>query len=142
MFYELRTLAMRKVCDKPERWNVYGKRDVKDLRRLAVPGTPVFQGVLLVVSEIFKVVIHVFFGLPLPLTYRGENVVMSAPRIALQCLGGVHYNPLVMSEDFDCNVRIPNAEHKVVLDDDLEEENESSDETGMVPDATPDECAD
>src|SRR5215469_2877268 len=133
---ELRTLVMRKVCDKPERWNVYGKRDVKDLKRLAVPGTLVFQGVLLVVSEIFKVVIHVFFGLPLPLTYRGENVVRNAPRIALQCLGGVHYNPLVMNEDFDCNVRIPNAEHKVVLDDDLEEENESSDETGMVPDAT------
>ena len=106
----LRMLVMQRVIETPERWNITTAEDKRLLRRLVIPGTPVFQGVLSVASDLFKVTIHVFFGLPTPLTYRGKNVVVNSPQIALQCLGGVHYNSVVMSEDYIRSGRIQNTE--------------------------------
>src|SRR5215469_18296049 len=106
----LRETVMRRVIEKHERWNVCSKEDIRLLRRLIVPGTPVFQGVLIVVSELFKLTVHVFFGLPTPLTYRGKNVKVDAPQIALQCLGGVYYNVVLMHDDYISRGRIQNTE--------------------------------
>src|SRR5215469_487985 len=112
--HALRMLVMQRVIETPEKWNITTAEDKRLLRRLMTPGTPVFQGVLSVVSDLFKVTIHVFFGLPTPLTYRGKNVVVNSPQIALQCLGGVHYNSVVMSEDYIRSGRIQNTEVKKV----------------------------
>src|SRR5215469_17035584 len=119
----LRETVMRRVIEKHERWNVCSKEDIRLLRRLIVPGTPVFQGVLIVVSELFKLTVHVFFGLPTPLTYRGKNVKVDASQIELQCLGGVHYNAVVMTDEFLKNGGTPDTEvRKMRLPDTVDED--------------------
>src|SRR5215469_4053392 len=57
--HELRKYLMYHASNKPEIWGLKDKGQIKYLKRLAIPGTPVFQGVLLVVSQLFKVVVYV-----------------------------------------------------------------------------------
>src|SRR5215469_4955165 len=97
--HELRKYIMYHASNKPERWGLTDKGHIKDLKLLAIPGTPVFQGVLLVVSQLFKVVVYVNFGLSMPLIYRCKTVSKDAQGIHLQCIGGVHYNALVADNE-------------------------------------------
>ena len=60
--------------------------------------------VLLAVSDLFGVEIYVHFGMKSPIVYRTNTSQLSREIIHLQCLGGVHFNPVLNRKNINIKV--------------------------------------
>ena len=99
---ELRKKVITEVCKNPEKIGIRKIREhMKELRAMTLPGVPVFQEVLSIVSFLFGVVVFVHFGGEKPIIYKDERVNESALGLHVQCLGGVHYNWVIEKKTYE-----------------------------------------
>ena len=65
--------------------------------------------VLLAASALYSVRIHVYFFQESPVVYQCSSLTTTELLNAyLQCLGGIHFNPLVETKHFNINI-VPNC---------------------------------
>ena len=112
---ELRTIVMNEACKRPEQLGIKDVRKyMKELRAMSFPGIMPFQEILIIVSELFKTLIYVHFGMTKPIIYRAKNLKESKYVLHLQWLGEVHYNYVIETKYYD----------RVDIEDDDVNENE------------------
>ena len=56
--------------------------------------------VILAVCRMFKVKVFVYFWNDKPVIYQDKSGKRDDPVVHLQCLGGVHFNPLIKDNDY------------------------------------------
>ena len=95
---ELRLEIIDEALKKIHWLGVPKTRDYKKfLESIRVGATVPFQEVLLIVSYMYSVVIHIYYGEQYPVIYiyRHQSIERKSDRIVyLQCLAGIHYNLL------------------------------------------------
>ena len=97
----LRELLIDLLAKDPTKYGlVRGKPVNKLLKLLRYPGQMPIPEVLVAFSEYFKVIVCVHFGGDKPVLYRGISSI-SNHRIHLQCLAGIHYNPVRENPQYD-----------------------------------------
>ena len=85
----------------------YGRNYTKDEKRklqlVRYPGQLPPSELLLAFSQIFRCVVLVHYGTASPINYvsPGLDDILNCKRIHLQCLNGVHYNPILDTGGYD-----------------------------------------
>jgi hypothetical protein len=89
----LREMLVDDLLNHAPKYNIQLDRDArKRLRLMRFKGQLPALDVLLAASKIFKVKIFVYFWTDIPVIYQYEEYER---RIHLQCISGIHFNPLV-----------------------------------------------
>ena len=112
----LREKCMDLVMSNPGDYGFKATRmERKEFRRMRQEGQLPCIEVALAVSSLFKVEIHIYYGNQLPVVFRHKDVQENNHRILyIQCLAGIHYNPLLKNSNFKEPVIELNNSEKVV----------------------------
>ena len=102
---ELRSILVDELLKHPERYKLEINRITKKQIELMRHRNqlPILE-MLLAACSIFEIIIHLHFGSDQPLIYqsydtkRKENT--SSPIIHMQCIGGIHFNPLIETRKY------------------------------------------
>ena len=93
-FHKLREDLVSKLIADPSR---YGLQKSKLLKRsllcIKKPGQLPITELLLVFSDLYKLTVVIHYGIATPVIFSAEDVDLTN-RVHLQCLAGVHYNPV------------------------------------------------
>jgi len=128
---ELRKLAVDVLIADSEKFNIKLNKDKrKQLQAMKRPGAVPWEEILLVVCELYRIDIWVHHGMLTPVVYmcKRENTTTSYPILHLQCVSGLHFNPVrCMREEYKMQtlvrqkmlnfVREPEGEQENVLED-------------------------
>lgn len=101
----LREALVQKLHAAPKEYGVKTKRELKLMFH---PGVPLGCAALLAASDLFNLDLWIHFGGDQPLIYsRGNKTCTPQPRVHLQHLAGVHYNPVIETASY-----VPVASHR------------------------------
>ena len=90
----LRENLVSQVIANPNRYGLdFNKHVKRTLLCMKRPGQLPITELLLVFSDLYKLTVLVHYGISAPILFCAEGVDLSA-RIHLQCLAGIHYNPV------------------------------------------------
>ena len=101
--HQLRERLVGDLMQNPDKYEIkLNRASRKTLRRMMLPGTLPTLDVLLVVARLFKTKVHIYFWSRSPVIYQYDE---SDPIVVhLQCLSGIHFNPLVEVKSY----KLPN----------------------------------
>ena len=119
---QLRESVVQHLIDNPKRFNIEIDKDKKlYLKMLKTIGFLPNEEVKMSFVDLYEVELWIFHGIPNPVVYKKDEK-KNYPRIYLQCLANVHYNPLIKldaperkSDQIDekyVNVTIPDIEEQ------------------------------
>lgn len=101
---KLRELLIDELARSPSRYNIRTNKVMRrDLKLMRLPNQLPCLEVLLVASEMFNVNIHVYFWSQNPVVYSADLDEKCDKRtvVHLQCISGVHFNPLIASHSYN-----------------------------------------
>ena len=105
---ELRQLLADEILNNAARYKIkFDHESRKQIQLMRWQGQLPCLDFLLAASYLFKVKFYVYFWTPQPIIYQYDNY---DPIIHLQCLSGIHFNPLIKVVDYilpsikDCDV--------------------------------------
>jgi hypothetical protein len=137
--HELRTLLVDDLINHAAKYNLQLDRDSrKQLRLMRCPGQLPSLDILLAASRLFKVRIFVYFWKTEPVVYQSEDYPTV---IHLQCISGVHFNPLIEVKNYvppdlqQCSINSVHHNHNVPYTSNYKELDSDDDE---LPDETED----
>ena len=109
---ELRQSLVGEIISRPDHYGIPPNRTAKGkIKLLKLHGQPPSEAFLQAFANLFKLQVVVHYGLTHPVVFNPSTIqvkqVNESQRVHLQCLGGVHYNPVrvVASYSFlgDCD---------------------------------------
>ena len=104
---ELRKELINNVIDNFEKYRI--KRDKINLKKLKLmknKGELPCEEVLLSVCDVYQVEVWVHHGISSPVVYKTDDTDRESRVINLQCISGIHYNPVVCRRrDVNENIR-------------------------------------
>ena len=94
---ELRQELVDELLKHPEQFRLKSNKHLKrELKVMRFPGQLPCMEVLLAFSQLYKCSVMVHYGVDIPVVYTAISVrEMDGPRVHLQCLAGVHFNPVI-----------------------------------------------
>ena len=96
----LRQILVDCLKANPKQYGLGSGRQVnKLLKQLRNPGQMPIPEMLLAFAQRFEVTVCVHFGGDKPVLYK--CLLEDAPRLHLQCLAGIHYNPVEESKKYN-----------------------------------------
>ena len=99
----LRVQLVDEILRHPTKYKLKTEgRGRKLVQAMKSPGVLPCNQVILAASVLYTKRIYVHYGIDAPVVYVGDETVPRGRdhRIHLQCLGGIHYNPLIESGDY------------------------------------------
>ena len=121
----LREILVDRLLSKPEDFQLKLSKDKrKALRLMRMPGQLPAVEVIYSFSRIFKCVVLVHYGGLQPVIYMAPCVAHAdtLPRVHLQCLCGIHYNPVLETDRYEVpRLQMPHGKPKVIEETVLEE---------------------
>ena len=140
--HELRVLLVDDLLTHSSKYNIHLNRDSrKNLRLMRCPGQLPSLDVLLSVSRLFLVKVFVYFWSTDPVIYQVEDYPQV---IHLQCVSGIHFNPLIEVRNYlppnvqQCTINsvLTNENHVLALNvnpnDDINDKHPVEDELLVV----------
>ena len=100
---ELREQLVSEVLRRPQRYrDTWSKEDMQSLRLCRCPGQLSPLEVILCFCDLFDCVVYVHFGSDKPVAYYRPSAqpLEERARFHLQCISGVHYNPVIERADY------------------------------------------
>ena len=89
---DLREFLVEKLVKNPAKYGLSREKfKTRQLSLMKIPGQIPCQEIITVFSDAFSTHVYVHYGPTLPLVYAHSD---SSNRVHLQCLAGIHYNPL------------------------------------------------
>ena len=124
---ELREQLAAELESKPALYGLKLDKAMKSALKLArLPGQLPMWEFLLAFSHLFFLQVWVHHGLAQPIIYdydKKSGVADATERVHLQCVNGIHYNPVSESELYEANVEMGNIfQEGTVYYDDSEED--------------------
>ena len=124
----LREQLVKELLDNSQRYfEALSKAQKKELKMMQFPGQSLTEKILLVASFLYRVEVWVHHGMCKPVVFSlGEFSQRPESRIHLQCLAGIHYNPLAETPQYrpstcrDVKMEVPGA----LLEDDDDSDDE------------------
>ena len=103
------------------------RQRLKLLKAMRHPGVLPCEEILMAVCDLYKVEIQVHHGMKWPVVYKTNETSESTKSIHLQCLSGIHFNPVVSRK----NVKVPMKDKliNVIHTKNIEENHEAIDDT-------------
>ena len=90
----LRTILINNLIKDPSQYGLSkDKNFMKQLKAMLQPGAMTIPEIIIAFAEMYKLTVCVHYGFNVPVVYQGKSSQMD-PRLHLQCLAGVHYNPV------------------------------------------------
>ena len=142
--YELRRDLIEHILKYPSRFNIkFNKERKRHVKAMKHPGIIPCEAVLLAASDLYSVQIWVHHGMISPVVYKSESNEKSLDRIIhLQCISGVHFNPLTQTKK--SNVKINEKCVNVCLqnrNDTIEDKNVTTDNVIHMFQEFPNDCS-
>lgn len=93
---KVRELLVDNVSSKVDNYGIANTKDNKRaLKLMRKKGNLPREELLLAASEVFNVITHVHHGMDKPVVFRSHRSTDQFPVVHLQCLAGIHYNPVL-----------------------------------------------
>ena len=100
-YHLLRELLVDEVTKAPGRFKLKMDRRARQaLRSMKIPGQPLSVEMLAVFATLMKTRVIVHFGGHHPMIFASQDGEVDGHALHLQCLGGVHFNLLMESKNF------------------------------------------
>ena len=91
---QLREILVNELLKHPAKYGLEKGKDItKHLKLMKYPGQLPIPDVLLVFANLYKAEVYLHYGGDRPIIYRVEDSI-PGKRVHLQCLAGIHYNPV------------------------------------------------
>ena len=92
--FALRTQLVNYLSNHIEKFGLRKSRDLnKHLKLMKLAGQLPMQEILLVFAELYQVDVYVYYGSDNPVIYKSNSNLKNV-KVYLQCLAGIHYNPI------------------------------------------------
>ena len=96
---ELRKLTVNHLFENPDKFNIkMNKMEKKRLNVMKCAGQVPSEEILLATCDLLGVEIWVYHGMPSPVVFKSSskttNDLITSPIVHLQCISGIHFNPL------------------------------------------------
>ena len=134
----LRKIVVNHLLQNSSRFNIKINRDNnKQYRAMLQPGQLPTENVFLVAADLLDSEIWVHYGMSSPIIYRPMKSDRSVV-LHIQCLAGIHYNPVIARKNTDLNQAIKTKNINTIP---YENEDDESNETSFDNDDTEDNIA-
>ena len=115
----LREVLVEELLAHPNKYRLQlNRKSRKTLKLMKLPGQLPAMEVLLAASHLYKLNIHVYFDDSSPVVFSASGDINCDMVVNMQCLGGIHFNPLVPVEScshevskINCMFTALNREH-------------------------------
>ena len=102
-YLKLRKDLVGDLVKSPKRYGLPSEsKFMKQLKSMLHPGVLPVPEVLVAFAERYQVTVCVHYGFNSPVIYQGFSS-MSKTRVHLQCLGGIHYNPMAERRSYEAS---------------------------------------
>lgn len=99
---ELRKMVINEILNNMEKYNIpVNKHEKNRLKVMMNPEQMPCNQALLATAHIFNIEIQVYHNIEIPVVYRSESENRGLDKIYLQCVSGIHFNPLYAKKDIN-----------------------------------------
>ena len=100
--FQLRGVLVSELLRSPDRYGLQSRRNLtQELRLMMHDNQLLCVESLVAFSRLYSCVVLVHYGGEIPVVYSDKSVKLTEiPRIHLQCIAGVHYNPVVETTSY------------------------------------------
>ena len=104
--HDLRKQLVAHLISNVSKLNIeYSKGKLKEIKSIRHNGVLPCYEILVAASDLFKVEIHVHHGMQAPIIYKSGHSDNNTDVVHIQCLAGVHFNPVINRRNVEQNVK-------------------------------------